>query len=176
MVDNLTPQQRSYCMSCVKGKDTGLEVRVRSALHKKGLRFRKHVHNLPGNPDIVFPRARVAVFVDGDFWHGYRFALWEYKVSDFWKKKINKNRARDAVNHRKLRRMGWAVIRLWQHDIEKDFDTCIDQIITAVFGVKVSSESQLVALKIKAKRGSSKGKCIHRKRKRAIIPTFPWVC
>lgn len=127
--DNLTPAQRSYCMSRIKGRDTGLEVRVRSALHKRGLRFRKHVKELPGKPDIVFTKARVAVFVNGDFWHGYRFPSWKDNVSDFWKKKISKNRERDAGNHRKLRQMGWKVIRLWQDDLERHFESCIERII-----------------------------------------------
>lgn len=130
MPDNLTPEQRSYCMSRIKGKDTGLENRVRSELHRRGLRFRKHVKELPGKPDIVFRKAKVAVFIDGDFWHGYRFPSWEHKVSDFWKNKISKNRERDARNHRRLRGMGWSVIRLWQHDIEKDFEACIARIIS----------------------------------------------
>jgi DNA mismatch endonuclease (patch repair protein) len=141
MPDNLTPEQRSYCMSRIKGKDTGLEVRVRSALHRRGLRFRKHVKELPGRPDIVFSKARVAVFVDGDFWHGYRFPSWEDKVSDFWKKKINKNRERDAANHRRLRRMEWTVIRLWQHEVEKNIDACIDRIVTAVHGHEEKTDS-----------------------------------
>ena len=141
MPDNLTPEQRSYCMSRIKGKDTGLEVRVRSALHRRGLRFRKHVKDLPGKPDVVFRKARVAVFVDGDFWHGYRFPSWEDKVSDFWKEKINKNRERDAANHRKLRRMEWTVIRLWQHEVEEDFDACIDRILAAVRGHEEKTKS-----------------------------------
>jgi DNA mismatch endonuclease (patch repair protein) len=141
MPDNLTPEQRSYCMSRIKGKDTGLEVRVRSALHRRGLRFRKHVKDLPGKPDVVFRKARVAVFVDGDFWHGYRFPSWEDKVSDFWKKKINRNRERDAANHRKLRQMEWTVIRLWQHEVEEDFDACIDRILAAVRGHEEKANS-----------------------------------
>ncbi len=141
MPDNLTPEQRSFCMSRIKGKDTGLEMRVRSALHRRGLRFRKHVKDLPGKPDVVFRKARVAVFVDGDFWHGYRFPSWEDKVSDFWKKKINKNRERDAANHRKLRRMEWTVIRLWQHEVEADFDACIDRILAAVRGREEKTDS-----------------------------------
>ena len=141
MPDNLTPEQRSYCMSRIKGKDTGLEVRVRSALHRRGLRFRKHVKDLPGKPDVVFRKARVAVFVDGDFWHGYRFPSWEDKVSDFWKKKINRNRERDAANHRKLRQMEWTVIRLWQHEVEADFDACIDRILAAVRGHEEKTNS-----------------------------------
>ncbi len=143
MPDNLTPEQRSYCMSHIKGKDTGPEVRVRSALHKRGLRFHKHVKELPGRPDIVFGKARVAVFVDGDFWHGYRFPSWENKVSDFWKHKISKNRERDARNHRKLREMGWTVIRLWQHEVKKDFETCIERVDLAVRGAEVTTKSNL---------------------------------
>ena len=141
MPDNLTPEQRSFCMSRIKGKDTGLEMRVRSALHRRGLRFRKHVKDLPGKPDVVFRKARVAVFVDGDFWHGYRFPTWEDKVSDFWKKKINRNRERDAANHRKLRQMEWTVIRLWQHEVEEDFDACIDRILAAVRGHEEKANS-----------------------------------
>ena len=130
--DNLTPAQRSYCMSRIKGTDTGLEVRVRSALHKRGLRFRKHVKELPGKPDIVFGRAQVAVFVDGDFWHGYLFPLWQDTISDFWVIKIAKTRERDKKNHLKLRRKGWKVIRLWQHEIEKDFEASIERVVTSV--------------------------------------------
>lgn len=128
MADNLTRMQRSYCMSRIKGKDTGLELCVRSELHKRGLRFRKHVKELPGNPDIVFSKAKVAVFIDGDFWHGYRFPAWEHKVSDFWKTKINKNRERDRRNHRRLRSLGWKVVRVWQHEIEKGIERALDRI------------------------------------------------
>jgi DNA mismatch endonuclease (patch repair protein) len=90
------------------------------------------VKELPGVPDIVFGKARVVVFIDGDFWHGYRFPSWECKLSDFWKTKILKNRQRDVRYRRRLRGMGWRVIRLWQHQIEKDFERCISRIISAV--------------------------------------------
>ena len=132
MPDNLTAVQRSYCMSRIKGKDTGLEIIVRSALHREGLRFRKHVKELPGRPDVVFSKSKVAVFIDGDFWHGYRLPSWKQKVSEFWVKKISGNRARDRKNHQKLRVMGWTVIRLWQHELEKNFDASIQRIISAV--------------------------------------------
>ena len=136
MPDNLTPEQRSYCMSRIKGKDTGLEMRVRSALHRKGLRFRKHVKDLPGKPDIVFTKAKIAVFVDGDFWHGYDFPSWESKVSNFWKKKISKTRERDLNNHRQLLDQGWTVIRLWQQEVKEDFEGCIERILAALQGKK----------------------------------------
>jgi DNA mismatch endonuclease (patch repair protein) len=119
-------------MSRVRGKDTSIEIRVRSELHRRGYRFRKHVKNLPGKPDIVFSSANVAVFVDGDFWHGYRFPAWESKVSDFWKKKIAGNRERDQRNFRKLRGMGWTVIRIWQHEVERDLAGVIERIASAV--------------------------------------------
>ena len=134
MGDTLTKKQRSYCMSRVKGRDTGLEVVVRSALHKRGYRFRKHVKGLPGKPDIVFVSARVVVFLDGDFWHGYRFSQWEGSLSAFWRKKIGETRRRDQRNFAKLRRMGWRVVRIWEHSVEKDLEEVIERICDVVFG------------------------------------------
>lgn len=131
-MDNLTQNQRSYCMSRVKGKDTGIERVVRSELHKRGLRFRKHNSKLPGKPDIIFPKAKVVVFLDGDFWHGYRFPQWERSLSKFWRKKIGETRKRDQRNFAKLRRMGWQVLRIWEHRIERDLDGVICKIRTAL--------------------------------------------
>jgi len=136
MADNLTPSQRSYCMSRVKGKDTNLEKVVRSALHRRGLRFRKHVRDLPGRPDIVFRSARVVVFIDGDFWHGYNFPQWREKVSPFWQRKIEDNRARDESTVEKLNTSGWTVIRIWQHEVSEDFDGCIQRIADLVYAVR----------------------------------------
>jgi DNA mismatch endonuclease, patch repair protein len=132
MADNLNPAQRSYCMSRVRNKDTDLEFLIRSRLFKRGWRFRKHVASLPGKPDIVFSRHRVAVFVDGDFWHGYRFSQWNKNLSEFWKIKIEKNRARDRKNFRNLKRLGWTVIRLWQHEIKQNLDGCVSRIEKAL--------------------------------------------
>ncbi|MCH8814124.1 MAG: very short patch repair endonuclease [Chloroflexi bacterium] len=132
MPDTLSPSQRSYCMSRVKGKDTTPELLVRSALHGRGLRFRKHAKELPGKPDVVFPSSRLAVFIDGDFWHGYRFPLWRDDLSPFWQEKIGKTRERDQRNFRKLRRSGWRVIRVWEHDIERRPTAVVDRIATAV--------------------------------------------
>ncbi|MBI5521837.1 MAG: very short patch repair endonuclease [Desulfarculus sp.] len=129
MADNLTPDQRSYCMSRVRTKDTDLEMKIRSGLYLLGLRFLKHAKDLPGRPDIVFPKAKLAVFIDGDFWHGFRFPLWEHNLSPFWQEKIKKNRQRDQRNFNKLRRAGWKVIRLWQHQIERDREKCLAKIL-----------------------------------------------
>jgi DNA mismatch endonuclease (patch repair protein) len=119
-MDNLTKLQRSYCMSRVRRKDTLPERVLCSALSKQGFRFQKHVRSVPGTPDIVFPRARVAVFVDGGFWHGYRFPTWRSGISPFWRQKIQSNRLRDRRNFARLRRMGWRVIRVWDHQLRKD--------------------------------------------------------
>ena len=121
-------------MSRIGAKDTGIEVRVRSALHRDGLRFRKHVKGLPGKPDVVFTKARVVVFVDGDFWHGYAFETWKDTISDFWKEKISANRRRDMKYDQLLGEMGWRVLRLWQHEIEDDFETSIVRVLSAVRG------------------------------------------
>lgn len=116
-------------MSRVKSKDTEIETTVRSALFRQGLRFRKHVPGLPGKPDIVFFSERLAIFIDGDFWHGYRFPAWRDALPVFWCKKISTNRDRDRRNFAKLRRMGWRVLRIWQHEIERDLAACINKII-----------------------------------------------
>ena len=132
MTDNLTPQQRSYCMSRVKGKDTSLERLVRTKLHRMGLRFRKHARDIPGKPDILFPSARVAVFLDGDFWHGYQFPRWRHTVSEFWQFKIEGNRIRDQRTFVRLRRMDWKVIRIWAHDVKGDLDNVAAMIARTV--------------------------------------------
>lgn len=117
-------------MSRVKSTDNDLEMGVRAALHKRGFRFRTHVRSLPGRPDIVLARYRIAIFVDGDFWHGFNFPRWRHKMAQFWQTKIATNRARDARNFRKLRRDDWVVIRIWQHQLKSDFDGCIDRIVS----------------------------------------------
>ena len=130
--DNLTQEQRSYTMSRVRSVDTSLERTVRSELHRRGLRFRKHVRALPGTPDVVFPRQRVAVFVDGDFWHGYRLPAWEQGLKPYWRDKIRRNRRRDRRNFARLRKLGWTVIRIWEHDVQRDLAEVTDRIEQAV--------------------------------------------
>jgi DNA mismatch endonuclease (patch repair protein) len=115
-------------MKNVKLRDGPLEILVRKALWAQGYRYRCHVRTLPGRPDIVFPRERIAIFVDGDFWHGWRLPSWEHKLSPFWRDKLRTNRQRDARNFRKLRQLGWTVIRLWQHEIKKDLASCVNKV------------------------------------------------
>lgn len=144
MPDHLTPEQRSRAMKRVKLKDGSLEKLVQRELRDRGLRFKRHVRTLPGRPDIVFPEQTLAVFVDGDFWHGWRLPAWERKLSRFWRDKLRNNRARDQRNFRKLRSSGWKVIRLWQHEILKDLERCADEI-----------EAQLSSLPCKSDRAVS---------------------
>lgn len=132
MVDNLTPEQRSYTMSRIRSKDTTPELKIRRLSHARGLRFRKHKDGLAGRPDLVFPSARVVVFVDGDFWHGWRFPLWKDKLSKYWRQKIEGNRRRDQRNFKKLRREGWLVLRIWEHEVKKNAEACVDRIEMAV--------------------------------------------
>jgi DNA mismatch endonuclease, patch repair protein len=130
MTDKLTPKQRSYCMSRVKGKNTVLEKAVFRALRKNNVTFRKHLRSLPGKPDIVLPENKIAIFIDGDFWHGWQFSRWEKRLSGFWRRKIRLNRSRDMRNFRILRKMGWQVTRVWGHQLKKDFSGTINKLVS----------------------------------------------
>lgn len=128
----MTPEQRSRAMKCVKLKDGSLELLVQRELRKTGLRFQRNYKKLEGSPDIVFLKRKVAIFIDGDFWHGWRLPAWEHKLSEFWKSKLRANRKRDQRNFRRLRASDWTVIRLWEHEIQSDSDRCIDRIRRAL--------------------------------------------
>lgn len=132
MADRISPEHRSRLMSKIRGKDTSLERSVRSQLHREGYRFRKHIASLPGKPDVVFPREKVAVFIDGDFWHGWRLPAWKHSLPPFWAEKIENNRRRDRKNFRKLSRRGWCVVRVWGHEINDDLKAAVDRIKLAV--------------------------------------------
>jgi DNA mismatch endonuclease (patch repair protein) len=77
---------------------------------------------------MVFVTSKLAVFIDGDFWHGYRYPNWRHKIQPFWRDKIEANRKRDQRNFRRLRRAGWNVVRLWQHEVERDITACLRRI------------------------------------------------
>ena len=119
-------------MQAVKGKGTSLERQMALLLQRKGRRPQKNVAHLPGKPDLAFARHKIAVFVDGDFWHGWRFNQWRDKLGDYWKQKIERNRARDQRNFQRLRRMGWIVIRIWEHQLKRDPDRCIERVEEAI--------------------------------------------
>lgn len=124
----MSPEKRSALMSRIRGRDTGIERAVREMLQDLDLQHEAQVRELPGTPDFVLRDAQVAVFVDGDFWHGWRFPVWEHKLSPSWREKIAKNRLRDRRNFAKLRRRGWRVLRLWEHDIERRPEWCTQRL------------------------------------------------
>ena len=115
-MDTLTTAERSQRMSRIRGKNTGPELRVRRILFSMGYRYRLHCATLPGKPDLVFPARRKAVFVNGCFWHGHRCALGRMPKSriNFWRAKIQSNWLRGKRNRRKLSRLGWRSIELWE--------------------------------------------------------------
>ena len=119
-------------MSQVRNRNTAPERAVCAQLRRLGIHFKKHNPRVLGTPDIVFYRRKIAVFVDGDFWHGYRFPIWRDGLSTFWRSKIEKNRKRDSKNFARLRRNGWRVIRLWESQVRKDPQTCVAKILSAL--------------------------------------------
>ena len=129
MADRHTRAQRSYNMSRIRGFDTSLEVVVRRELRRHGLRFKANVMSLPGRPDLVFPSAKLIVFIDGDFWHGFRYPTWKRRLPQFWRRKIERNRARDLRNFAALRRRGWRVVRVWEHQVKRDLAACVARIV-----------------------------------------------
>jgi len=117
MADVFTKEKRSEIMSRVKCKDTKPEKLVRSMLHRMGYRFRLHVKDLPGKPDIVLPRFRKIILVHGCFWHGHgrcRKGQRPESNKQFWNKKIEKNKHRDRLTRSRLKRLGWKVLIIWE--------------------------------------------------------------
>lgn len=142
--DQFSPEKRSWIMSRVKSKDTTPEIKLRRELWRRGLRYRVDVKELPGKPDIVFPGAKVAVFVDGAFWHGKKFSLDLLdRMSEYWRQKIRRNMMRDAQNNERLETMGYLVLRFLEQDVLRNASELAAQIEEAVNG------------RIKRKQGSS---------------------
>ena len=112
---------RSYNMSKIKGKNTKPEEKVRKYLFSQGFRFKKNDKRLPGTPDIVLPRYRTVIFVNGCFWHGHsgcKYFVWPKSNADFWKSKIEKNIIRDRIKEEELHALGWRVIVVWECELK----------------------------------------------------------
>lgn len=121
-MDVYSKEKRSEIMSKVRGKDTGPEMIVRRLVHGMGYRYRLHVGNLPGRPDIVFPSQRKAIFVNGCFWHGHSRCKRSKKPADnaeFWSRKIERNMLRDRKAKARLKKIGWKVLIVWECQIKK---------------------------------------------------------
>lgn len=121
MADRLTKQARSRAMARVGSKNTAPELRIRRALHAEGLRFRLHRNDLPGSPDLVLPKYRIAVFVHGCFWHGHDCPRGKRPLSntDFWNAKLDRNIERDARAQRELNAQGWTVVIAWECALDR---------------------------------------------------------
>jgi DNA mismatch endonuclease (patch repair protein) len=138
VVDQISAERRSAVMAKIKGKDTGPELRVRKAAHALGLRFRLHRSDLPGKPDLVFPKFRLALFVHGCFWHqhaGCRRASMPKSRTEYWEAKLRRNVQRDAVNGSALESMGWHSIVIWECETN-DAET-LEEIIRHRVGLPV---------------------------------------
>jgi DNA mismatch endonuclease (patch repair protein) len=121
MADVHSPETRSYNMSHIRGKNTKPEEFVRKYLFAQGFRYRKNDARLPGKPDIVLPKYKTVIFVNGCFWHaheGCRYFVWLKNNAEFWKKKIGGNIERDSKNQRLLTELGWKVIVVWECELK----------------------------------------------------------
>lgn len=122
MVDVVDKATRSRMMSGIQGKNTKPELLVRKYLHGRGLRFRLHARELPGKPDLVFPKYKAVVFVHGCFWHSHprcRFAVVPASNVEFWKQKLDGNRMRDQRDETRLKALGWRVLTVWECQLEE---------------------------------------------------------
>jgi len=120
--DLFSPEKRSEIMRAVKGKDTKPEITLRKALHRLGYRYRLNVRDLPGKPDLVFPKYKAVIFVHGCFWHGHackRGRRTPKTNRAYWSEKIARNRARDKKNAAALKAAGWRVITVWECELPK---------------------------------------------------------
>lgn len=146
MTDVVSPETRSKMMSGIQGKDTKPEIRIRTAIHKRGFRYRLHVASLPGKPDLVFPKYRAVIQINGCFWHGHDCHLfkWPSTRPEFWGGKITGNQERDIKNIAELKKLGWKVLIIWECALKGrkklDFDELIKKIATWLVENTSSSE------------------------------------
>lgn len=127
-----TTEQRSRHMSKIRGKDTKPEIAFRKALHAKGVRYRTYSKNVPGKPDLSSAKRKFAIFIDGEFWHGYDWNVQRDKIKsnrEYWVPKIERNMQRDRQVNAQLDALGIKVFRFWSKEIKKDLDGCLQQVL-----------------------------------------------
>lgn len=143
-MDVLSKEQRHRAMSNIRSQNTSIEVKLRKALWHKGYRYRKNYASLPGKPDIVLTKYRIAIFCDSEFFHGKDWytvlqpRLRKGNNAEFWEKKIVRNMERDEENNKKLLYLGWTVIRFWGDEITKDVEKCVKVIEEVIFDQMVN--------------------------------------
>ena len=134
MADVLSKEQRRKCMSHIRSKDTRPEILVRRFLFSNGFRFRLHRKDLPGKPDIVLPKYKTAIFINGCFWHGHpdcKYATIPETNREFWLSKISGNVERDKITYSRLAELGWKVIEIWQCQLKpKTKDITLQNLLT----------------------------------------------
>jgi len=127
MADIFSPEKRSWVMSRIRGTNTKIDLKMKQLLSETSCKSQMYP-KMFGNPDFIIKRKKIAIFCDGDFWHGYKYAERKKPAKKFWRDKIEGNMRRDKRISRKLRREGWSVLRFWEHDIEKRLDVCTRRI------------------------------------------------
>lgn len=133
MTDFLSKETRSRVMSRIRSQNTKPEIALRKALFASGVRgWRCHAKGIPGKPDIAFTRRKLAVFVDGCFWHGHPDYFTPGKSGAYWDAKIERTRERDRLNNSALRDAGWRVVRLWDFEVEQDTAACVQRVRAAL--------------------------------------------
>ena len=145
-MDYLTPEKRHTVMSHVRSKDTSIELILRKALWHHGFRYRKNYKDLPGTPDIVITKHRIAIFCDSEFFHGKDWETLKLRLengsnSTYWIKKITRNIERDKENEQALRFREWTVLRFWGEDIRKHTDDCVKAVEEAVWEQKLNDNT-----------------------------------
>lgn len=133
-MDRIDTERRSRNMAAIRRKNTSIERALRSALWAAGLRgYRVDSRRVAGRPDVSFGRSKVAIFVDGCFWHKCPECYREPKSNtEYWRGKVERNVARDRAADESLQEAGWVVLRLWEHEVERDLGACVDRVLRAV--------------------------------------------
>lgn len=130
-MDNLTPEQRRKNMQAIKASATKAEVLLAKSLYRKGYRYRKNNKSVFGKPDLTFKKIKLAIFIDGEFWHGKDWEIRKESIKsnrEYWIPKIEKNISRDQIVNAELIKEGWTVLRFWAKDVEKNTELYSDQI------------------------------------------------
>lgn len=143
-MDNLTKEQRHKNMQRIHSKDTRIEIILRKALWNKGYRYRKNCRNITGKPDIALTKYKIAIFCDGEFFHGKDWEVLKPRLeksnnAEYWISKILRNRERDDAINKKLLAEGWTVIRFWGKDIQKHTEECVKVVEETIFDLLVES-------------------------------------
>ena len=138
--------ERSENMRCIRSKNTKIEIVLRKALWHKGYRYRKNYEALPGKPDIVLTKQKIAIFCDSEFFHGKDWEILKPQLEhgkngEFWIKKISRNRERDDEVNKQLLFLGWTVIRFWGKDIIKNTDECVKVVEEVIFDNMIAQNS-----------------------------------